>query len=204
MKWLLAFAPAIVAVAVPQYVGARPAYENLTAQNAPSHESAAKVPAEIVGRWQSVPFELELGSDLHKSVYGPKAKSIRIVEVVIQPSGEGTFGVTNLVRNNRGVTVPGTRSREEVAFTLGVRGTAPGGRERYDTKVVKAERRYLDEPVSTFPLEGASLDIYLASEDKGSIEVRYDTPEGTGSFWETLRPTSSRAPRRPAPAKSQN
>ena len=205
MKRLLALAAAIVAVGVPQYVGARPASKDSPAQSASVlHQSAPQVPAALVGRWQSVPFELELGSDLHKSVYGPKAKSVRSVDVVIQPSGEGTFSVTNLVRNSRGLAVPGTRSREEVTFTLGVRETAPGGRERYDTKVVKAERRYLYEPVSTFPLEGASLDIYPPSEDRGPIEVRYDTPEGTGSFWETLRPTVTRAPRRPVAAKGQN
>ncbi len=151
------------------------------------------VPAAIVGNWRSAPFELELVSDLHKSVYGPNAKSVRVVDLVIRPSGEGTFTVTNLVRNGRGAVVPGTRSVEELKFTLGPRETAPGERTRITTKVARAERRYLDEPAGTFPLEGASLEVYLPSEPKGPVEVRYDTPEGTGSFWESLRPAAARA-----------
>jgi hypothetical protein len=204
MKRLLALAAAIVAVAAP-HAAVRPASDDPSANSAPLlYQSASQAPAAIVGRWRSAPFELELASDLHTSVYGPRAKSVRSVDVVIQPSGEGTFRVTNLVRNSRGMAVPGTRSSEEVTFTLGGRETAPGGRERYDTKVVKAERRYLDEPIGTFPLERASLAIYLPSEGGGPIEVRYDTPEGTGSFWETLRPVSTRAPGGSAPAKRQN
>jgi len=156
------------------------------------------VPAGIVGHWRSAPFELELVSDLHKSVYGPGAKSVRTTELVIRPSGQGTFTVTNLVRNRRGATVPGTQSVEELMFTLGPQETAPGDRTRHSTKVERAERRYLDEPTGTFPLEGASLNVYLPSEAKGPLEVRYDTPEGTGSFWETLRPAAPRAPRAPA------
>jgi hypothetical protein len=164
--------------------------------------AGAAVPASLVGRWRSASFELELASDLHRSVYGPKARSVRTVDVVIRPSGEGTFTVTNLVRNGRGLAVPGTRSVEELTFTLGARDTAPGDRTRYATKVVRAERRYLDAPTSSFPLEGASLEVYPPSESKGPLEVRYDTPEGTGSFWETLRPATAGAPGRAAPAQS--
>src|SRR6185503_5122826 len=50
-----------------------------------------EVPASIVGRWRSASFELELVSDLHKSVYGPNAKSVRVTDVVIRPTGDGTF-----------------------------------------------------------------------------------------------------------------
>ena len=156
------------------------------------------VPASIVGNWKSAPFELELFSDLHKSVYGPSAKSVRVVDLVIRSSGEGTFTVTNLVRNRRGTAVPGTRSVEELTFTVGPRESAPGDRTRHSTKVVRAERRYLDEPTGTFPLEGASLEVYPPSESKGALEVRYDTPEGTGSFWESLRPAAARAPAKAA------
>jgi hypothetical protein len=162
-----------------------------------------KIPASIVGRWRSAPFELELSSDLHRSVYGPNAKSVRVVNLVVRTSGDGTFTVTNLVRDRRGATVPGTQSVEELTFTLGPGETAPGDRTRLSTKVVRAERRYLDEPTGRFPLEGAGLEVYLPAESKAPLEVRYDTPEGTGSFWETLRPAGARAPARPAPAQSR-
>jgi len=161
------------------------------------------VPASIVGSWKSAPFELELVSDLHRSVYGPNAKSVRVVDLVIRRSGEGTFTVTNLVRNGRGAVVPGTQSVEALTFTVGPSEPAPGDRTRHSTKVVKAERRYLDEPAGRFPLEGAALEVYPPTESKGPLEVRYDTPEGSGSFWETLRPAAARAPARPAPAQTR-
>jgi hypothetical protein len=163
--------------------------------------AGAETPPSIVGTWRSAQYELELASDLHKSVYGPGAHSVRTVDLVIRPSGDGTFTVTNLVRNRRGATVAGTRSVEELTFTLGPTESAPGDRMRRPTKVAKAQRRYLDEPTGTFPLEGASLDVYLPADAKGPLEVRYDTPEGTGSFWETLRPAAARVPRPSAPAK---
>jgi hypothetical protein len=165
--------------------------------------AAADVPSSIVGRWRSASFELELVSDLHKSVYGPKAKSVRVTDVVIRPTGEGTFTVTNVVRNSRGAAVAGTRSVEELTFKLASPETAPGGRTRFATTVTHAERRYLDEPTSTFELQGASLEVYPPSEAKGQLEVRYDTPEGTGSFWETLRPAAARGTSRTAAAKSR-
>lgn len=172
----------------------------------PHHAQQAKaahvdVPVSVVGSWRSAPFELPLDSELHRSVYGPGARSVRVVDLAIRASGEGAFTVTNLVRNRRGATVPGTRSVEELTFTLAAPETAPGDRTRYSTMVTRAERRYVDEPSSSFPLDGAALEVYPPTDAKGPLEVRYDTPEGTGSFWETLRPTAARAPRPSASAK---
>jgi hypothetical protein len=83
------------------------------------------VPGWLAGRWTASPFEVALSSDFHHSVYGPNARSVRQVTLTIRPSGDGTFTVTNSVRDRSGKTVPGT-----------------------------------------------------------------DTPEGRGSFWETLRPAA--------------
>ena len=196
MKAVLAVA-ALFILGVPAHGQVQPPPRSAGEHHGDEGKAAVGVaaPAAIVGHWRSAPFELELVSDLHKSVYGPGAKSVRTTELVIQPSGQGTFTVTNLVRNRRGATVPGTQSVEQLTFTLGPRETAPGDRTRHSTKVERAERRYLDEPTGTFPLDGASLEVYLPSESKGPLEVRFDTPEGTGSFWETLHPAAPRAPR---------
>ena len=203
MKRFLAFATAILALTAPHHIGARATGDNAP-QSAPrAHESVPDVPATLVGRWRSAPFELKLVNDLHKSVYGPNATSVRVTNIVIDPAGDGTFTVTNMVRNSRGAAVIGTRSVEELTFTLGSRENAPGGRTRYGTTVARAERRYPDPPASTFSLAGASLELYPPAEAKGQLEVRYDTPEGTGSFWETLRSASAAAPRRTTAAKSR-
>jgi hypothetical protein len=194
MRRFLTFATAMLALTTPQHIGARATADNAP-QSAPRpHESAPDIPATLAGRWRSAPFELPLVSDLHKSVYGPNATSVRVTDIVIRPTGHGTFTVTNMVRNGRGAVVAGTRSVEELTFTLGPSETAPGGRTRHGTKVARAERRYPDPPTSTFSLEGASLQLYPPADAKGQLEVRYDTPEGTGSFWETLRPAGAGRP----------
>ena len=146
------------------------------------------VPGWLAGRWTAAPFEMALSSDFHRSVYGPNARSVRRITLTMRPSGEGTFTVTNSVRDRSGKTVPGTRQIDEVTFTLGDLKREPGYQPRYTSHIVKAERRYPDDPQSTFPLDGAKLELFVPEGKTGALDVRFDTPEGSGSFWETLRP----------------
>ena len=148
-------------------------------------------PASLAGRWQSAPFELSLTSDLHVSVYGSGARSVRSVSMTLEPSGDGVFRVTNAVRDRRGRLVAATQEIQEVTFSVGELVEEPGRQPHFATRVVKAERRFADEPASASPRDGVKLAIY-ALDTPGAIEVRFDTPEGTGSFWETLRRTRAR------------
>jgi hypothetical protein len=149
---------------------------------------AIAFPGWLAGRWTAPPFEVALSSDFHRSVYGPNARSVRQVTLTIRPTGDGTFTVTNSVRDRSGKTVPGTRQIDEVTFTIGDPRREPGGQLRYTSHIVKAERRYPDDPQSTFPLDGAKLELFVPEGKTGALDVRFDTPEGRGSFWETLRP----------------
>ena len=145
-------------------------------------------PAALAGRWRSSAFELSLTSDLDRSVYGPRARSIRVVEMTIQPSGEGVLTITNSVRNAAVRVVAGTRQIDEARFTIGDVERPSGMPPRYLTRVVHAERRYPDDAKSPpFELNGAKVFLYLPDGKSGSIEVRFEPPEGTGSFWETVR-----------------
>jgi hypothetical protein len=146
--------------------------------------------ASLTGRWRSAPFELSLSSDLHVSVYGTGARSVRSVSMTIEPSGNGVFRVTSSVRDRRGRVVSGTEEIQEVTFILGDLVQDPGRQPHYATRVVKAERRFADEPASGFPREGVTLGIYPRDTPR-TIEVRFDTPEGAGSFWESLRRTGT-------------
>jgi hypothetical protein len=141
--------------------------------------------ASLAGRWQSAPFELPLTSDFHVSVYGNGARSVRSVTMTIQPSGEGVFRVTSSVRDRMGRVIPGTQENQEIAFTVGDLTEEPGRQPHYTSRIVRAERRFADDPSATFPREGVKLAIYVLKA--GTLEVRFETPEGTGSFWETLR-----------------
>lgn len=147
----------------------------------------AVFPASLAGRWQSAPFELSLTSDFHRSVYGSGARSVRSVTMTIEPSGEGVFRVTSSVHDRQGRVVAGTQEIEDVKFTVGDLVEEAGRQPHYTSRIVHSERRFVDEPSSAFPRDGVTLRIYLLQDKPGAVEVRFETPEGTGSFWETLR-----------------
>jgi len=152
-----------------------------------SATNEAVFPASLAGRWRSSAFELSLTSDLHRSVYGPNARSVRVVEMTIRPSGEGVLTVTSSVRNAAGRVLAGTRQIEEVRFTIGDVERPAGMPPRYATRIVHAERRYPDDAALGFELNGAKVFLFTPKGKPGSVEVRFEPPEGTGSFWETLR-----------------
>jgi len=148
-------------------------------------------PAWMAGQWTARPFELELSTDFHRSVYGAGARSVRQATLTIRPTGEGTFTVTSSVRDRSGRTVAGTREVEEVRFTIGDLKRETGYQPRFTSRIVRAERRYPDDPGSTFALDGAKLELFVPDGQTRALDVRFDTPDGRGAFWETLR----RAPR---------
>jgi hypothetical protein len=53
--------------------------------------------------------------------------------------------------------------------------------------VKAAERRYPDDPDSRWPLDGVRVIVATFADDPRALEIRFDTPEGRGSFWETVR-----------------
>ena len=57
--------------------------------------------------------------------------------------------------------------------------------------VKRAERRYPDDPKGTWGLDGLRVTVSTFADDPSKIEVRVDTPEGSGSFWETLHRAKS-------------
>jgi len=154
------------------------------------------VPKRLAGRWTAPPFELALSSDFHRPVYGPDARSTRRVALTIRPNGEGTLTVTNSVRDRRGKTVNGTLQIDEVTFTIGDIKREPGYQPRYTSHIVKAERRYPDDPPSTFTLDGVKLELFVPEGKTGVLDVRFETPDGRGSFWETLRAAGRPAARK--------
>ena len=149
--------------------------------------TAVAAPAALAGHWRSSAFEIALTSDLHRSIYGPGARSVRQVEMTLQASGDGVFTTTSSVRDRSGRVVAGTQQIEEVKFVVGELQRPAGQQPRYASGIAHAERRFADDPKSAFPLEGVKLWLYPAESAKGTLEVRYEPPEGTGSFWETLR-----------------
>jgi hypothetical protein len=97
----------------------------------------------------------------------------------------------------KGKTIPASMSVEEVRLTLGPAHPGIATRLEHEVTVVGAERRYPDDPGSHWALDGVKVKVVTFSDGDGStLEVRFDTPEGRGSFWETLRRAGGNTNRR--------
>jgi hypothetical protein len=149
---------------------------------------------ELTGTWTSAPNETPLSTDFDRSVWGPNARSVRDVQLRLDAAGQGTLTVTKRVLDAKNNTVAGSASVEEARLMVGGLQKGTGPRAEYAVTVQSAERRYPDDKEYKWPIEGLRVRITAIEGADGTIEIRYDTPEGRGSFWETLR----RQGRRPA------
>ena len=154
---------------------------------APSAGVTTQFSPKLAGTWKSAPDELKLTSDFDRSVWGPDATSVRTVDLAIKPNGEGTLTVTRKVVDAKGRTVTASTSIEEAQISIGGSQQGPAGRIEHAVKVLSAHRRYPDDPDYKWSLDGLKVELVtFADGDGNSIEVRFDTPEGKGSFWETV------------------
>ena len=161
--------------------------------------TAQTVNPALVGSWKSAPDQIKLTSDFDKSVWGADASSVRTVDLVVRPSGEATLKVTKKVVDARGRTVPASTWVEEAHLTLGAAQPGVASRIEHDTRVANAVRLFPDDPGYKWGLDGLRVKVVTFADGDGSaLEIRYDTPEGKGSFWETLRRDRPAAPRRNA------
>jgi hypothetical protein len=150
--------------------------------------TAQTVSPSLVGTWKSTPDQMKLTTDFDRSVWGADASSVRTVDLVVRPSGEATLKVTKKVVDARGRTVAASTWIEEAQLTLGAAQDGAATRVEHDTKVVNAVRLFPDDPDYKWSLDGLRIKVVSFKDGDGNtIEIRYDTPEGRGSFWETLR-----------------
>jgi hypothetical protein len=155
------------------------------------------VPSHLVGAWTATPDRISLTTPFDESVWGKNATSVRTVDLNVLPSGQATLTVVRKVLNARGTAVAGSTSIETAKLTIGAAHDPVASRIEYDTTVVSADRRYPDMPDSKWNLEGLRVTVStLEGEESKSVEIRFDTPEGRGSFWETLHRAAARAPKR--------
>jgi hypothetical protein len=155
--------------------------------------AATGAPA-VTGTWRSAVEETPLSTSFDESVWGKNAKSTRVVEMIVKPNGEATLTVTRKILDARGREIKAATSIEHAELTIGAVQHANDVRSDLAVTVKHAERRYPDDPKGTWTLEGLGVTVSTFSDDASRIEVRVDTPEGRGSFWETLR----RGPHKPA------
>ena len=160
-----------------------PAAARAVLQSGPAAPSAT--PA-LAGTWRSAPEETSLSSEFDESVWGKNARAVRTVDMAVQSGGDATITVTRKVVDAKGRTVKGSTSIEQAQLRIGAAGKTANDRTEYDVTVTSAERRYPDDPESRWPLDGLRVGMAVFSDDPRTIEIRFDTPEGRGSFWEKL------------------
>ena len=160
--------------------------------------AVAQTPAtSLAGTWKSKPNERPLNSEFDRSVWGPNAVSVRVVELVIRPPGDGTLTVTTRVLDARKRPVPGSTAIEAVKLSVGGPQEKVGARTDHAVNVMSAERRYPDDPGHPWPLDGLRVRLTTLDDAPASIDMRFDTPEGRGSFWETLERQTAQPRRSP-------
>jgi hypothetical protein len=155
---------------------------------------AATSAPTLAGTWRSAPEEMPLSSDFDISVWGKNAKSVRTVDMTVKPTGDATLTVTRKILDARGREIKAATSVEHAEVQIGGVQHSIDVRSDLAVTVKHAERRYPDDPKGTWTLDGLRVTVSTFADDPSRIEVRVDTPEGRGSFWETLR----RAARKPS------
>jgi hypothetical protein len=140
----------------------------------------------LVGTWTAEPSEVRLSTDLDVSVWGPNASSVRVVEMMIQSSGQGHIKVTRSVVDGRGRTKRGSVSVEEADLAVRPPETSQPNRIEFIVDVMHPERRYLDEPKDKWPLDGLKVKLVATDLEHNRLNLHFDLPDGRGSFGETL------------------
>ena len=161
-----------------------------TAQTSPAAPS-------LTGTWRSAPDEMKLTTDFDKSVWGTNATSVRTVELVIRSNTDATLRVVKKVVDAKGRTVPASTWIEESQLQVGEATPGVADRIEHQVTVKRAVRLFPDDPNYKWAMDGLRVKLVtFTARDGNSMEVRYDTPEGRGSFWETLtRARGTTAPR---------
>ncbi len=144
----------------------------------------AKSPVgHLAGIWSAPVYEVPLNSDFDRSVWGPNASHRRNVDLAIESTGDGILTVRTAVVDSKGRTKPGSVSVSEARISVGL---PEAGGEAPIVSVLSAERTYPDDPSDRWPLDGLAVKVSPVASDANRINIRFDTPEGTGSFGETL------------------
>ncbi len=150
-------------------------------------------PGALVGTWRSAPEETPLSSEFDESVWGKNAKAVRTVEMTVKAAGDATLTVTRRILDARGREIKAATSIEHAELSIGAPQQQNDVRADLAVTIKRAERRYPDDPSGTWPMDGLRVTVSTFSDDPARLEVRVDTPEGRGSFWETLRRAGARA-----------
>lgn len=143
--------------------------------------------AALSGAWKAPEYKVAVSGDLDTEVWGRGASKVRNVELMLEPNGEGVLRVRESVVDRKGVVRPYSATVIEARIKVEMTAAAEGADAlRPAVRVLDAEERYLDDPKDRRKLDGVTVSLHMPASDTRMLNVRFDTPQGTGSFGETL------------------
>jgi hypothetical protein len=140
----------------------------------------------LSGVWHADPLEVRLNSDFDVSVWGPNASSVRKVEMTIRASGQGAIKVTRSVVDGRGKTKTASVSVEEATLVVHPPDVVDASRIEPIVEVQSPKRCYPDTPGDCSSIQGLTVKLVATDLEHDRLYVRFDLPDGRGSFGETL------------------
>lgn len=148
--------------------------------------AATAVSPALVGTWKAKTERLPLTGDFNEKVWGRGAQSVRDVTLTVRPNGEGTLSISRKVVGKGGKVVPGSARVEEAELTIGAEQPGFATRIDHQVHVVKAERRYSDNPADKWTLDNLRVNVVTFTDGTNTLEVRFDPADGQGAFAELL------------------
>jgi len=162
------------------------AQTSTAARPVPPDDESGIADRSLAGTWKAKTERLPLSGDFNEKVWGKNAVSVRDVTLVVKPNATATLTIARKVLDGRGRVAPGTPSVEEASITIGEAKPGFATRLDHDVKVVKAERRYPDDPDDRWPLENLVVHVVSFSDSSNTLEVRFEPADWQGSFSEIL------------------
>ena len=170
----------------------------VSAQAVPGGQEKAACGPDLVkslaGAWKAPQYKMKRASEVGTQVFGPNAFDIRDVDLTLEPSGEGVLKISTSVLDQKGKTWAPTliEAKVTVAAPRTASQTSGVGRCEPAVTVTSVEERYLDDTNYRTPLPGSRV-MMLTDPAAKQVEVRFEPPNGGGSFWSTLVRQTPRA-----------
>lgn len=158
----------------------------LAVSTIPTHANDARVLPTLAGVWKAQEMRVPASSELDQQVWGKHAYKVRNIQLALEAGGTGTLRVESAVVDASGK--PKKFSRSVVEARLQVNEPKPGNdRVQPEVTVVSAEERFPDDPKDSHTITGLRLRLDQMTLGSPQLNIFYETPEGNGSFGETLR-----------------
>ena len=150
-----------------------------------SQAANADAVKSLAGVWRAPEYRMKRTGEVGERVFGANAYDVRTVELTLQPSGEGLLKITTEVVDAKGRKWAPTIT--EAKLLVSAPPAASSGKFEPAVTVTGAEEQYLDDTKYRSPLTGVRV-VLMTDAAAKEIQLRFETPNGAGSFWTTLRP----------------